>query len=128
MSAKQKEKFKKKIDLITYLGSFQNIVRQSGPAATASYGLIFSILIFTYIGWNIDHHYDSSNFAQDPIYAQIREIAERSHDQASVQMHTGSNPAHAGRPRPRSTNTSIAVSTMIEVVIIFVIVIAMQTC
>ena len=60
MSAKQKEKFKKKIELTTYLGSFQNIVRQSGPAATASYGLIFSILIFTYIGWIIDHHYDSS--------------------------------------------------------------------
>ena len=63
-----------------------------------------------------------------PKFAQIREISERSHDQASVQMHTGSNPAHAGRPRPRSTNTSIAVSTVIEVVIIFVIEIAMQTC
>ena len=60
MPAKRKEKFEKKIGLTTYLDSFQNIVRQSGPAATASYGLIFSILIFTYIGWNIDDNYDSS--------------------------------------------------------------------
>ena len=41
-----------------------------------------------------------------PKFAQINEISERSHDQAPVQMHTGSNPAHAGRPRPRSTNTN----------------------
>ena len=63
MSARQKEKFKKGTELTTYLESFQKVVRQSGPAATASYGLIFSILIFTYIGWHIDEHYDLSPLA-----------------------------------------------------------------
>ena len=60
MSDKQKERHEKEIELTAYLESFQKIVKQSGPAATASYGLIFSILIFTYVGWQIDDHYDLS--------------------------------------------------------------------
>ena len=63
-----------------------------------------------------------------PKLEQIRENSERSHDQAPVQLHTGSNPANAGLPRTHSTNISIAVFTMIEVVIICVIEIAMQAC
>jgi len=33
---------------------FQKIVRQSSPAATASYTLITSVLLFSIIGWYID--------------------------------------------------------------------------
>ena len=33
---------------------FQNIVKESGPAASASYTLVASVLIFTLLGWYID--------------------------------------------------------------------------
>ena len=63
MSEKEKEKGEGQIDIIENFKSFQNIVKQSGPAAAASYGLIASILIFTYFGWMIDRRIDSSPFA-----------------------------------------------------------------
>ena len=59
----KKEKGKGQIDIIENFKSFQNVARQSGPAAAASYGLIASILIFTYFGWMIDRKIDSSPFA-----------------------------------------------------------------
>ena len=40
--------------------SFQKIVRQSGPAATASYTLLASLIIFSMIGWYIDTLKNSS--------------------------------------------------------------------
>jgi len=54
---------KKSSDISGSLNSFQKVIRQSGPAATASYGLIASILIFTYAGWYIDELNDSSPMA-----------------------------------------------------------------
>ena len=63
MSEKEKEKGEGQIDILENFKSFQNIVKQSGPAAAASYGLIASILIFTYFGWMIDKKIDSSPFA-----------------------------------------------------------------
>ena len=63
MSENEKEKGEVQIDIIENFKSFQNIVKQSGPAAAASYGLIASILIFTYFGWMIDRRIDSSPFA-----------------------------------------------------------------
>ena len=63
MSGKEKEKGEGQIDILENFKSFQNIVKQSGPAAAASYGLIASILIFTYFGWMIDREIDSSPFA-----------------------------------------------------------------
>ena len=63
MSEKEKEKGEVQIDILENFKSFQNIVKQSGPAAAASYGLIASILIFTYFGWMIDREIDSSPFA-----------------------------------------------------------------
>ena len=63
MSEKEKEKGEGQIDILENFKSFQNIVKQSGPAAAASYGLIASILIFTYFGWMIDRKIDSSPFA-----------------------------------------------------------------
>ena len=63
MSENDKEKGKGQIDILENFKSFQNIVKQSGPAAAASYGLIASILIFTYFGWMIDREIDSSPFA-----------------------------------------------------------------
>ena len=63
MSEKEKEKDEGQIDILENFKSFQNIVKQSGPAAAASYGLIASILIFTYFGWMIDREIDSSPFA-----------------------------------------------------------------
>ena len=63
MSEKEKDKGEGQIDIIENFKSFQNIVKQSGPAAAASYGLIASILIFTYFGWMIDREIDSSPFA-----------------------------------------------------------------
>ena len=63
MSEKEKEKGEVQIDILENFKSFQNIVKQSGPAAAASYGLIASILIFTYFGWIIDRKIDSSPFA-----------------------------------------------------------------
>jgi|TARA_B100001741_G_scaffold74281_1_gene60054 F0F1-type ATP synthase assembly protein I len=63
LSEKEKEKGEGQIDILENFKSFQNIVKQSGPAAAASYGLIASILIFTYFGWMIDRKIDSSPFA-----------------------------------------------------------------
>ena len=39
---------------------FQKIIQQSGPAASASYGLLASVLIFTFLGWYIDTYNGSS--------------------------------------------------------------------
>ena len=44
--------------MIKLATSFQKIVHQSGPAASASYSLIGSILIFTFLGRYIDTKYD----------------------------------------------------------------------
>ena len=63
MSKKDKGKGKVQVGIVENFKSFQNIVQQSGPAAAASYGLIASILIFTYLGWIIDKNIDSSPFA-----------------------------------------------------------------
>ena len=63
MSKKEKDKGKGQIDIVENFKSFQNIAKQYGPAAAASYGLIASILIFTYFGWIIDSKIDSSPFA-----------------------------------------------------------------
>ena len=63
MSKKDKNKGKVQIGIVKNFKSFQNVVQQSGPAAAASYGLIASILIFTYLGWIIDKNIDSSPFA-----------------------------------------------------------------
>ena len=59
----KKEEGKAQIDIVKNFKSFQNIAKQSGSAAAASYGLIASILIFTYFGWIIDRKIDSSPFA-----------------------------------------------------------------
>ena len=63
MSKKDKGKGKVQIGIEENFKSFQNIAQQFGPAAAASYGLIASILIFTYLGWIIDKNIDSSPFA-----------------------------------------------------------------
>ena len=63
MSKNEKDKGKSQIDIVENFKSFQNTVKKSGPAAAASYGLIASILIFTYFGWIIDRKIDSSPFA-----------------------------------------------------------------
>ena len=51
---------KGKNNLVGSLIAFQTILKQSLPAASASYGLLSSILIFTYIGWYIDSVKNSS--------------------------------------------------------------------
>ena len=63
MSKNEKDIGKGQINLVGNFKSFQNIAKQSGPAAAASYSLIASILIFTYFGWIIDRKIDSSPFA-----------------------------------------------------------------
>ena len=63
MSKNEKDKGKGQIDIVENFKSFQNIIKQSRPAAAASYGLIASILIFTYFGWIIDRKIDSTPFA-----------------------------------------------------------------
>ncbi len=40
--------------------SFQKVLNQAGPAASASYSLIASILLFIFIGFYIDNHFDTS--------------------------------------------------------------------
>ena len=40
--------------------SFQKVLNQAGPAASASYSLIGSILLFIFIGFYIDNHFDTS--------------------------------------------------------------------
>ena len=51
---------KGKNNLVGSLIAFQTVLKQSLPAASASYGLLSSILIFTYIGWYIDSIKNSS--------------------------------------------------------------------
>tara|TARA_X000001036_G_C20619398_1_gene782403 strand:- start:486 stop:710 length:225 start_codon:yes stop_codon:yes gene_type:complete len=46
--------------LLKRLKSFQNIVQQAAPAASASYSLIASILIFTFLGKYIDSKFEIS--------------------------------------------------------------------
>ena len=50
---------KKKTKSNSFL-SFQNVVNQAGPAASASYTLVASLLIFIFIGYSIDNSFDSS--------------------------------------------------------------------
>ena len=50
---------KKKTNLNLFL-SFQNVVNQAGPAASASYTLVGSLLISIFIGYSIDKSFDSS--------------------------------------------------------------------
>ena len=50
------------IDVGKSLDSFQKIIKQAGPAASASYSLVASILLFTFIGWYIDSNNDTSPF------------------------------------------------------------------
>ena len=40
--------------------SFQKVLKQAGPAASASYSLIYSILLFIFSGLYIDNHFDIS--------------------------------------------------------------------
>ena len=47
-------------DISRSFESFQKVIKQSGPAASSSYGLIVSILLFTFIGWYIDSNNDTS--------------------------------------------------------------------
>ena len=47
-------------DLEKSFAYFQKILQQSGPIASASYGLLASVLIFTFLGWYIDTHNGSS--------------------------------------------------------------------
>ena len=42
------------------LESFQKVIKDSGPAAAASYTLLASVLIFTFLGWYIDLKYEIS--------------------------------------------------------------------
>ena len=51
---------KGKNNLVGSLIAFQTVLKQSLPAASASYGLLSSILFFTYIGWYIDSVKNSS--------------------------------------------------------------------
>ena len=50
---------KKKSTLNSFL-SIQKVINQAGPAASASYALIASLLIFTFIGYRIDNSFGSS--------------------------------------------------------------------
>ena len=45
---------------------FQRYVRQSGPAASAAYSLLGSVLLLSVIGYSIDQYYESS-----PVYLII---------------------------------------------------------
>ena len=47
-------------DLGKSFAYFQKILQQSGPEASASYGLLASVLIFTFLGWYIDVYNGSS--------------------------------------------------------------------
>ncbi len=41
---------------------FQKVLNQAGPAASASYSLIASILVFIFSGLYFDNHFDTSPF------------------------------------------------------------------
>ena len=51
------------LDFFQSLEYLQKTIKHSASASAASYGLITSILLFTYIGWYIDSKYDSSPIA-----------------------------------------------------------------
>ena len=51
---------KNNFNFLKSMESFQSVVIQSGPAASASYSLLASILIFTFLGWYLDLKYNSS--------------------------------------------------------------------
>ena len=51
------------LDFFQSLEYLQKTIKHSASASTASYGLITSILLFTYVGWYIDSKYDSSPIA-----------------------------------------------------------------
>ena len=51
------------LDFFHSLKYLQKTIKHSASASSASYGLITSILLFTYIGWYIDSRYDSSPLA-----------------------------------------------------------------
>ena len=51
---------KGKNGLVGSIVAFQTVLKQSMPAASASYGLLSSILIFTYIGYYLDSVKNSS--------------------------------------------------------------------
>jgi len=52
-------KKKNKSIFYSYL-SFQKVLNQAGPAASASYSLISSILLFIFSGFYIDSYFDTS--------------------------------------------------------------------
>ena len=52
--------FRKKKAILNSFLSFQKVVNQAGPAASASYTLVASLLIFIFIGYTIDNSFDSS--------------------------------------------------------------------
>ena len=49
-------------NFVKQFDELQKIISQSGPVAAASYSLIVSILIFTYLGWYIDKSNQSAPF------------------------------------------------------------------
>ena len=50
-------------DFFRSLEYFQKTIKNSSSVSSSSYGLIFSILLFTYVGWSIDSIYDMSPMA-----------------------------------------------------------------
>jgi len=58
-----KSQDKNGFDFFQSLEYLQRTVKHSASASSASYGLITSILLFTYIGWYLDSKYDSSPIA-----------------------------------------------------------------
>ena len=53
---------KRKRFILNSITSFQKIVHQAAPAASASYSLIASLLLFIFIGVYIDNHFDLKPF------------------------------------------------------------------
>tara|TARA_Y100001980_G_C14455170_1_gene238239 strand:- start:551 stop:805 length:255 start_codon:yes stop_codon:yes gene_type:complete len=43
---------------------FQKVLNQAGPAASASYSLIASVLLFLFLGFYIDNHLDTPPFGK----------------------------------------------------------------
>ena len=52
--------YNKKKTTLNSLLSFQKVFTQAGPAASASYTLTASLLIFIFLGYSIDSSFDSS--------------------------------------------------------------------
>ena len=53
---------KKKTTTLNLFLSFQKVINQAGPAASASYNLVASLLIFVFVGYSVDNSFDSSPF------------------------------------------------------------------